>query len=393
MSQSNQTNAAGSVATSDQERTLVGKTPSTSHVLQRAIVVERVRLFFTPVPKAGCTSLLWSLAELARLQEKQFAESTGREVTRALVIHDLSRWPDPFRFGKREPEDREQIQQASDWLRFTVVRHPFRRLWSAWQSKILLAEPQFIARYSAEPWFPGPARSAADVLKAFRQFMDALRADPDLVRADVHWAPQVDVIEHPSVTYNHIGHVEKLGETLDRIREHLRTFPAADFTEPARANVSSLPYADELFTEEDARFLAEMYADDLREFGYEPPPRDSLSGIPPGSWSAAVEAVMPALEELRLRHERVADLQLLLKGSEHKAREADRERKKEKSLRREEHRRNQRLQNRLRKTTARLEDMRNSRTWRYTAPLRRVGAWVRRLTGREQEKNDLTSEE
>src|SRR5919106_2512596 len=115
----------------DQERVLVGKSESSSHVLQRAIVVERVRLLFTPVPKAGCTSLLWSLAELARLQEKQFAESTGREVTRALAIHDLSRWPESFRFGARKPEERDEILNADDWFRFTVVRHPFRRLWSA----------------------------------------------------------------------------------------------------------------------------------------------------------------------------------------------------------------------------------------------------------------------
>jgi len=360
------------------ERTLVGRTESSSHVLQRAILIERVRILYTPVPKAGCTSLLWSLAELARLQEDLFAESTGREVTRALAIHDLSRWPDSFRFGERSPEEREEILKSSDWFRFTVVRHPFRRLWSAWQSKILLAEPQFIARYSDEPWFPGPVRSATDVLKAFRQFMDALRADPDLVRADVHWAPQVDVIEYPNISYSHIGRVEELGETLDTVRHHLQSFPAAGLTEPARANVGSLPYADELFTEEDAGFLREAYAADLGEFGYDPPSEDALGGTPSGSWAAAVEVVAPALEELRLRHQRVADLQQLVKASEQKTREAERDRKREKSLRREEHRRNERLQKRLTKTTANLENIRTSRTWRYSAPLRRVGAWVRR---------------
>jgi len=361
------------------ERTLVGQTESSSHVLQRAILIERVRLLYTPVPKAGCTALLWSLAELARLQEDLFAESSGREVTRALAIHDLSRWPESFRFGERPPEEREEILKSSDWFRFTVVRHPFRRLWSAWQSKILLAEPQFIARYSDEEWWPGPVRSASDVLKAFRQFMDALRADPDLVRADVHWAPQVDVIEYSNISYSHIGQVEKLGETLDTVRQHLQSFPAAELTEPARANIGSLPYADELFTEEDVGFLSEVYAADLGEFGYNPPSEETLGGTPSGSWTAAADVVAPALEELRLRHQRVADLQQLLKAREQKAREVERDRKREKALRREEHRRNERLQNRLRKTTVQLENIRTSRTWRYTAPLRRAGAWVRQF--------------
>jgi hypothetical protein len=294
----------------------------------------------------------------------------------------MSLWGEGHRLADYEGEERERILGEKGWFRFTVVRHPGNRVWSAWQSKVLLGEPQFIERYSSELWFPGPVRSASDVLKAFRQFMDALRADPELLRADVHWAPQLDVIHYPALTYDHIGQVEDLGVTVERLRKHLSSFKAADFADPPRANISSLPYADELFTVEDARFLSKMYAGDLGELGYDPPSDDALGGTPSGAWAATVDAVTPALEELRLRHERVADLQQLLRARDKRVREVTRDRKKERSLRREEHRRNEHLQKRLRHKTVQLEKVRQSRTWRYTAPLRSMGARFRRLRHR-----------
>lgn len=351
----------------------------TSHILQRAIVLERMRIFYVPVPKAGCTSLLWSLAGLAGLPESAFADSEGREVTRALAIHDVKRWPSSFRFGERSAEDRDHVLHDDDWLRFTVARDPFRRLWSAWQSKILLAEPQFTSRYSSLPWFPTNLGSADDVLRAWREFLTALQADSDLLRADVHWAPQVDVLDYPTVSYDHVGHVEKLGETLDRVRDHLRVNAEADLPEPSRTNLSTLPYADELFTEDSVRFLSEMYVDDMRAFGYEPPQGDGVGGTIPDSWTAAVEAVVPAIEELRNRHERVADLQQILRARRQRVREMERLNKREQKLRREEHRRNERLRKRLRAESAELQKMRNARTWRYTAPIRRVSSRLRRI--------------
>jgi hypothetical protein len=356
-----------------------------SHVLQRAIAIDRLRLFYAPVPKAGCTALLWSLAGLARLQESSFRDSAGREVTRALAIHDLSRWPASMRFGERSQEERERLLRADDWLRFTLVRHPFRRLWSAWQSKILLAEPQFIARYSSEPWFPGLVKSGADVLKAFREFLDAIENDPSLLRTDVHWAPQTDVIEYAHVPYDHVGQVEKLGETLDRIRHHLREDKSAVVPEPPHTNVSTLPYTDQLFTERDIRFLGEMYAEDMQLFGYEPPQADTLGDAVPESWKAMVDALIPALEELRHRNERVADLHQVARAKQRNVRELERAKKREEKLRREEHRRTERLQKRLggamdqlQRKRDQLQRIRDSRTWRYTALFRRVGSRFRR---------------
>lgn len=352
---------------------------SSSHVLQRTIVLDRFRLFFVPVPKAGCTSVLWSMATLAGLPEAGFAGSEGREVTRALAIHDLRRWPESFRFGERSEEERERILTSDEWFRFTIVRNPFRRLWSAWQSKILLAEPQFIERYSGQPWFPQRLETGDDVVAGWRDFLTALRNDPELLRADVHWAPQIDVLEYGEVSYDQVGQVEKLDDTLARVRDHLRATAGVELPEPPRTNLSTLPYTDALFSQEDVRLVAELYAEDLRSFGYDLPSGEAVGGDLPESWMKRVEAVVPAIEELRNRHERVADLQQLLKARRKDLRELDRKLTRQRKLRQEEHRRNERLTERLQEELKEIERMRSSRTWQYTAPVRNAGKRFRRF--------------
>ena len=116
----------------------------TQHVLQRTVVLPELRVLFLPVPKAGCTTLLWLLAELAGLSAEDFADSGGPEVSAATLVHDLSQWRPENRLAQYEGEERERILTEDGWFRFTVVRGPAKRLCSAWQSKLLLREPRFV---------------------------------------------------------------------------------------------------------------------------------------------------------------------------------------------------------------------------------------------------------
>lgn len=352
-----------------------------SHVDRRGLVFERFRLFYVPIPKAGCTALLWALARLARVPEDRFAGAMGREVSRSMTIHAMGRWPESFRFGERMPEDRARVLAEDGWLRFTVGRNPFRRLWSAWQSKILLAEPQFIEKFSSEPWFPGRVGSAAEVVEGFRSFLGALRADPDLVHSDVHWAPQTDVIEYPQIAYDHLGRVEDLDDTVALIREHVSANKGASLPDLPRANVTPLPYSDALFTGEDVRFLGQAYAEDMKVFGYETPAPEAGDRAVPEEWLEKVDGVATALAEMRERNLRVGDLHHLLQARRDDYFEMRRQKRLEEKLRREEHRRNQRLQKRLRWMRRRIDWMESRLTWRLTVPFRKVSGAARRLRG------------
>lgn len=371
------------------------------HVEQRTLVFPDLRILYVPVPKAGCTAIMWALARAAGLDETGFFKSYYREVTRSLTIHDLSHWPDEYLFAKLGEEERKKILSSEEWLRFTVVRHPFRRLWSAWQSKVLLAEPQFIEKFSDEPWFPPSIESGEGVLKMFEQFVSALEGDRRLVNADVHWAPQTILISQDRLPYTHVGRVERLGETIERVTEHLSAIEGAPaLPEIPRANPSPLGYTDELFDAASIELLGELFADDLREFDYEPPTGDALGSPPPPSWIETVDSVAPVLQSLRDRNQRVGDLQQLFKTrreqmndrigkqrtrietQKNKIEDQQQKLRQQRSLRADEQRRNKRLQERLRVTTNRLERIEKSASWRYTAPLRRLGDFGRKLKSR-----------
>ena len=104
-------------------------------------------------PKAGSTAVLWGLLELTDLDPAAFRHSTKLETTRALTIHDASIWGSAYRLDPRRRDPRE-LFAAKDWLSFTVVRDPMRRIWSAWVAKILVRDPRFVRQYGAESGFP-----------------------------------------------------------------------------------------------------------------------------------------------------------------------------------------------------------------------------------------------
>ena len=113
------------------------------------------------------------------------------EVSTALTVHDMSRWPPEHRLRRTSRAERDALLREDGWLRFTLVRDPATRLWSAWQSKLLLREPRFVDAFGEAPWFPRIPSAAGDLVEDFRRFVAAVGRGE---ATDVHWAVQRDLI-------------------------------------------------------------------------------------------------------------------------------------------------------------------------------------------------------
>jgi hypothetical protein len=262
------------------------------HVESRTVVLAELRVVFLPVPKAGCTSLLWLLAELAGLPADRFARSEGPEPSAALTVHDTGLWPADRLLGSYAGAERERVLTEPGWLRFAVVRDPAPRLWSAWQSKLLLREPRFAEAYGDRPWFPRVPERPSDLVEDFRAFVAAVgRGEAE----DVHWSVQHDLVAQ--LPLGHVGHVERLGETVTRLRAHvaragLRPWPA----EPRRENRSPLPPAPHAYDPAAAAVLGERHAADLEAFGYAPPvTAERADPVAIGAWERRACAALPAV--------------------------------------------------------------------------------------------------
>ncbi|MGH2967691.1 MAG: sulfotransferase family 2 domain-containing protein, partial [Solirubrobacteraceae bacterium] len=238
--------------------------PFAQHVLQRTVVLPELRVLFLPTPKAGCTSVLWLLADMARIPPATFEHSSGPEPSPALSVHDMRRWPPACRFSELAPEERGEILRAGDWLRFSLVRNPADRLWSAWQSKLLLREPRFVEAFGDAPWFPRVPRLPAEVIEDFRAFVAAVgRGEAH----DVHWSVQASLVAQLPLT--HLGRVERIADTLERLREHVGedAWPG----EEPRENATPLRLPPGGYDRECTEVLREVYEADFELFGYDEP--------------------------------------------------------------------------------------------------------------------------
>jgi hypothetical protein len=270
------------------------------HVERRTVVLPDRRLLFLPIPKAGCTSILWTLAELAGVSTEAFEHSTLAEVSPALTIHDMQMWGAGHRLADYRGEERERILTEEGWFRFTVVRHPATRLWSAWQSKLLLREPRFVATFGEKPWFPRIPEEPAEIIEDFRRFVAVLASG---AVEDVHWAVQHELAARLPLT--HVGHVEQLKETLTLLKEHLgEDLPP---TESKRENRTNLPLPPSAYDDPAAAVLHERYRPDFEQYGYDfAPPREDFDEA---EWNERVLLLVPALRDAIDKHARIGQLQ------------------------------------------------------------------------------------
>jgi Sulfotransferase family len=269
------------------------------HVLQRTVVLPDLRVMFLPVPKAGCTSVLWVLASLAGIPEEKFAQSGMPEVSPALTVHDMSLWRAEHRLAEYEGAERERLLTEDGWFRFSLVRHPATRLWSAWQSKLLLREPRFVEEFGDRPWFPRPPDDPAHLVEDFRHFVAALK-EPGA--EDVHWAVQHELVEQLPLT--HVGRVERLPDTLALLRAHV---PAELWSgESGRENRSPLPMPPHAYDSDAAAVLHERHRVDFRNYGYGTALLDGAATA--ADWEERVAPLLPVLRATIDEHARVGQL-------------------------------------------------------------------------------------
>jgi Sulfotransferase family len=273
--------------------------PFSRHVLQRTVVLPELRVLFLPVPKAGCTSVLWVLSGLAGIPPETFARSPMPEVTPALTVHDMNLWRPEHRLAEYSESERDRLLSEDGWFRFSIVRHPATRLWSAWQSKLLLREPRFVEDFGTEPWFPRIPERPADLVEDFRRFVAAVgRGEAE----DVHWAVQDELVAQ--LPLDHVGRVERLDDTLALLREHLlaRVWPA----DSGRENRSPLAMPPHVYDSAAAEVLSRHYRADFRRYGYGAALLDGAATA--GDWAARVEPLLGVLRGTIDEHARVGQL-------------------------------------------------------------------------------------
>jgi hypothetical protein len=278
-------------------------------------VMPRWRAIYVSVNKAACTALKWLVADVQGESRERFHRSLSREVSRTMTIHRRSLWQNTPMAKWMTDEELEPMSPDNGWFIFGVVRHPTARLFSAWQSKLLLREPWWwVDEFGSEPWFPRVPASSDDVVEDFTGFVRAIRQNPEQrVFHNRHFAPQKGLLAVDRMPYTRIYRTTEIPQLLEDFERHLRAEGwDGDPLTLARANETPLKPIPSLFTPEVLEASRELYRDDFATFGYDDP-------LPSGvdSSDAYDPAAIAEVGRLVERAERIHDL--AVQGQELKA--------------------------------------------------------------------------
>jgi hypothetical protein len=271
-------------------------------------VMPRWKALYVSVNKAACTSLKWLVADVQEESRERFHRSLSREVSRTMTIHRRSMWQNTPMAKWMTDAELEAISSDRGWFIFGVVRHPTARLFSAWQSKLLLREPWWwVDEFGDEDWFPREPADGEQVVEDFVRFVRAVAQDPEQrVFRNRHFAPQHQLLAIDRMDYTRIYRTAEIPVLLADFERHLRAqgWDGEPLTMP-RANETPLKPIRSLFTPEVIEIASDLYREDFAAFGYDDPLPDGLD--PSDAYDPASIAEVGRLIE---RSERINDLAL-----------------------------------------------------------------------------------
>jgi hypothetical protein len=245
---------------------------------QSTFVNLRHRYFYFEVPKAASSTLKWFLHDLEAMPPLKLLLEGFQETSRAMAIHNRDNIALPSLIDLDDATQRRVLEDP-DFLRLTIVRHPYHRIVSAWRSKIFLREPGFEPVYAALGRGPGAARDGEPI--SFAEFVEYIRQSGDPAAADPHWRLQTAHMFHRAIDYSVIGRVEDLPAVADAFRSHLERDSLPAFR---RSNVlGRFVEAEDLPEFHD--IVQRLYREDYQRLGYAPEaaarPEAPMEAIPP----------------------------------------------------------------------------------------------------------------
>ncbi len=249
---------------------------------QANYVIPKWKLVYVSGPKAACTTIKWMLADALEIDPRLFYQSLSGETSRATTIHqERKKWLDVApRLRDLTDEELEEITPESGWFVFTMTRHPSTRLWSGWQSKLLLREPRFMRQFAAAQWLPREPESTEQVLEDWTRFVAAVAAQPQLpIMQDIHFAPQTPLLGIGRTPYDRIYDTSEFATMVDDVQAHLERHGFEGRLTPRRSNETPLPALEAAFPPPIVAALAQTFAEDFATLDYDDPrPSDLRAG-------------------------------------------------------------------------------------------------------------------
>ena len=266
------------------------------------------KYLYIDTPKAACTTLKHLVAGVENLSDADFAESLALDLKLAMLIHDRSCFRLPT-LCNVPPETAGEALSSEKYFRFCFVRNPYSRLFSAWQSKILIREPYFLVNFKNMPAEFSRAELWDAIRQSFGRFVLYIKESEFPHFSDPHWRPQHELIFLDKIKYTLIGRTESFVQDIQPLLAHLKSHGAqADRLVLQNSNAGALRDWRWFYDAKTVALVQSIYSEDFRLLGYEPDFECSTRPLPldaegpgPGDWIEEVIARNEMIVSLRSR--------------------------------------------------------------------------------------------
>ena len=237
----------------------VGRLASSSFVSRRH------RYLYVETPKAACTQMKHFIAGLEGANFGFRGAPYLRETRLQMLIHQRLHFKMPTVMDLETDEVRAILSGRSDYLIFALVRNPFSRLVSAFESKVRLREPGFSSH--SKRW---TALEAGSDVRA--TFADFVREAIDLYGRQMrehHFMPQHELLLPELLPYSRVFRLEEFAAFEEAFFAHLRNRGVLGKLAFQERNRSYYPNWRLYYDEPTARRVAAFYARDFELYGYD----------------------------------------------------------------------------------------------------------------------------
>ena len=264
------------------------------------VVSSNYKIAYVSIPKVACTSMAWWFAHLEGLTDKILSRKDSFESSPDLVIHDLLYKVSPS-ISRSVYIEIDKILNDDQYYSFALVRNPYLRFFSAWQSKYLYQEPKQMSGFQNFPYFDLP-KSFQQLAENIECFLHHIHYSSELF-CDPHFIPQSAFFSHDFKLYSAII---KLESPKQLEVELFRKF-GNGFQSPLnykRANETIIPFLPDLITPKSQEYIMNLYKSDFKNFNYD---REIPAKTREFS-EADLQVAIFGVEMLRGRHKRLADV-------------------------------------------------------------------------------------
>jgi len=285
-----------------QNRSISDREKLLSYLGTNAYCSERYKILYIATPKVACTTLKWWFADLEGYGQSLRNLQESVESDPDSIIHDTFHKVAPSMAGLSSEALVEPLTSDA-YFRFALVRNPYKRIFSAWQSKLLLREPLQATPYLNCSFYNQQITGVSDIAVAFEGFLEHLASKEAPEFLDVHWTPQANLLRPDLIRYSKVTKIENVEELSAALSERI----GHKFSDPfatRHANESLLPYRLKFITKRCAELIRNMYADDFEVFGYSTQLQEDAGVFTKGQVDLAIKAI----SMVRGRHHRIGEM-------------------------------------------------------------------------------------